>query len=485
MSKLLWKSIWVLLLCGVLSSVSFSKDILWKDGLWNGKPTPVDILKEGVAKGNAEALAEWADCSRNGINDIKYNLKDTVKYATLAHEKGSVYGTAVLARCYLIGEGVAVDEKLGAELAAKAAKEGNPTGMKELAHVYREGLGGYPIDLVKHAELLNKSADLGYMMARLNRTYYLIMGTHGFPKDLRKSYNELAELVDIYPYAIISNNYIQMMIKSGKKDEAFSEERYERSYAFLKASAKLGNETLKAWLGYALIRDGKPELGVSYILNAVQTPDKVSSMLVFDLVNSASFRGKAKSAGEYKTRSRLARDAYQAGNRHKVVLAAVAEAYISGIIDAGPSFDKSWPIVEELLKTDCYKAGTIAGSHFNSEQNPKHDIEIARAYYILSIFNKNDLCDCTRFLSQTYWNIKEGDDLAKGYAASHYALKFQDEVFRKTVEAVLERIMKKITKEEIIRGKLLVKKNYPFNNETVEAARKLLESHQLPIRIEK
>ena len=92
--------------------------------------------------------------SNDGIGRLKKHAK-----------KGATWAQYLLGRCYELGEYVTKSDYEAKRWYEKAARQGHPLAMFGVAEFYKEGCGGYSIDLVKARQLAEKitsmSVDLG------------------------------------------------------------------------------------------------------------------------------------------------------------------------------------------------------------------------------------------------------------------------------------------------------------------------------------
>jgi TPR repeat protein len=105
--------------------------------------------------------------SRPGIEEAE--KRTTMRRARLAYEdaarRGYVSALNNLAVLYEAGDGIEINEDEAANLFKRAAQQGHPLGMYNLALHYRDGTSGIKRDLVQAYEWFAKAAEAGFVPA--------------------------------------------------------------------------------------------------------------------------------------------------------------------------------------------------------------------------------------------------------------------------------------------------------------------------------
>lgn len=114
-----------------------------------------------------DSISSSEDLTKQG--DYYYNqddqLEKAVSFYQRAADQGDIQGMLKLARCYLDGTGVRVNEEIAFKYYEMAAKLGSKDGIFWLGICYRTGLG-VEENFKKGEELLQKAADKGCLLAR-------------------------------------------------------------------------------------------------------------------------------------------------------------------------------------------------------------------------------------------------------------------------------------------------------------------------------
>jgi TPR repeat protein len=145
--------------------------------------TPLDVIQEQAANGNAEAqflLGVYYEIgegvSQDMLKAVKWYQK-AVKENQKAAEQGDAEAQNRLGVCYLNGKGVAQDKRKAFEWFQKAAKQGNAEAQYNLGVCYENG-DGVAEDMQKAIEWFQKAAEQGDADAQheLGACYLLGMG---------------------------------------------------------------------------------------------------------------------------------------------------------------------------------------------------------------------------------------------------------------------------------------------------------------------
>ena len=152
-----------------------------------------------------------------------------------AADKGSTSAMVELGVLYATGAGVAKDDEQARKLFERAAQDGNPRGVGNLAAL--SGSGGAPSDPVKAREMLSKAAETN-AEAQYQLALMLANGTGG-PKDdagARSLFEKAA--AQNHPGALEQMGEFSEEGRGGPKDSAAAKAYYQRA-------AALGDEDAK------------------------------------------------------------------------------------------------------------------------------------------------------------------------------------------------------------------------------------------------
>jgi len=437
------------------------------DGLWNGKRTPTEQLKEGVAKKDPHSLAEWADCSRNGLPGIPYDIEAAYQHAKEAAELGNPYGMAITARCYLKGLGTEKAPQKGLAWAKKSAATGHPLGLKVLANYYHAGAGGLKKSLAKYADFNNKAANAGSILARGNRAGATFEGLFGFPKNRNKGMKEMIECMETAETAYPAINVL-VYIEDFPNFEMLTPKVIALAELRVRTSAEAGCQESMSRLGIYYRDTGRPNKGLPLIIKAAQKPHPFASEKAFWACYSTSANRRGGAVGQYSTYFRFARDAYDTGNRNDDIINAVAESYIYSWGDEPHQPDRALPYLEGLIERNYGKARKNLAKVLVSEGSKKaYDIERGRAILLYLGARGQGL----HSLVDSYFICKPADrDLTKGYAASHAATKFLTGVSLEQVTRRQTNTLKRMTPEQKEAAEKLIKADFPLGRKFQEAA---------------
>ena len=121
----------------------------------------VALLEKAANMGNLDAIV--------AVGAHYYICKEyerATPWLQKAADRNEMNSTAMLASCYLTGNGVPKDEKKALSLAKLAHKNGNSEATYLLGYMYEEGLGGLTVDIKKAYELYKKAADNNVYQAK-------------------------------------------------------------------------------------------------------------------------------------------------------------------------------------------------------------------------------------------------------------------------------------------------------------------------------
>jgi TPR repeat protein len=141
--------------------------------LLNGEGTSIDHERSfkhfhSAAKGGVlPALHNLGNAYASG-KGVKQSDHNAALYYSAGAEGGDTFSKFSLANWFYSGRGMKMDKKRAFQLQLEAATDGHPGAMFNVGSHYISGEGIDKADLTLAAEWFEKSANLGFMQARVN-----------------------------------------------------------------------------------------------------------------------------------------------------------------------------------------------------------------------------------------------------------------------------------------------------------------------------
>ena len=457
-----------------LAIFSFAEEI--SDGLWNGKPWEKAELEEAVAFGDAQALAEWAYWSRVAWGGVKPDQKKLFLYATRSAALGNPMGQAILARCYLEGEGVAKDEEGGLKLAHQAAEAGHPLGLKNLANCHFGGQAGLEIDLKKGNGFEQEAMDGGCVIARENCVRRIFYGFDGHVRN-KKSAFQMAIPILMEKHSNVAAEFILQYAGERAFQNPAQEELIKKAEERLMMGVKVKHLNSMVALGRYYSQVGRADEGMPLILEAAQNPHFFASTVAHDFAIGEYNLRRAGTIGETPTIYRLARESYSKGNRHFRVLDSVAKSYLYPWENHEVQPEKAKPIIDALAETQSAPAHVLYGVFFCMQKNNRYfDRKRGHAHFFYSASKRGGaLYGLVQDLAPS--DALEKGDIVSAYAANYAAIRRNQGSDRSKLMALQKRIEKLLSPEQMKEAKDLIKRGYPLKEEFQKAAIETLKEY--------
>lgn len=449
-------------------------------GAWNGKPYKREVLEAGVKKGHIKALAEWAYCSYYSFGDIPYDEKLIFARANEAAKKNDPLGIFMVGACAESGFGGEEDmDAKCLKFIQASAKAEHPLGYWKLGVFYRLGIFGLEKDAKKGVAMIQKAKELGCLNADHSLSIIYRLGELG-EIDLEKTASLLKKLLKVGD----TNAAVEVArarvreTKHRSLHDYFSEEEYARSEEILRHSAFLGDPFSTYYLGYMLMRIGKPHEGIPLLIKNSRMRDGDLNSLVF-------FSGRKIGAGEvyirclasdYKTEWKAAAQAHKKGTARENLKRLYADSVLMGDIrKKNPEEEEAVTVLLDLIQSssrgDCQSSHSL-GRFFThkflfQKGTEKKEFERGMAHYQLH----GNCPPAAHWTGLLYGDDDERiRDIPKAIAALHRAVEINTGAWKLEEERKQKKLLKIATDEEKKAAEDLIADKWPYGKKHREKA---------------
>ncbi len=312
----------------LLSSHAWAQKKQWKDGQWNGNPWEKSHLLAEVKKGNSDALAEWAFCSRNALSQIEYHPALIYSRAEKAHSGGSLLGKRILGRCLFMGEGTKINKQRGLKLIQEAADMGLPDALLDMAGYYMWG-EEVKVDAQRAKALLDKVQKYNCFRYNYFMTGYYSLDEqpHSNPEKAAE-YHTLAVIKDGNFFACnrIRINYYHHPDRPINR--FYSQETIKRAHTIIEHGISLNNAHCLSYQGAYESKYNDVNRGIALMIRAANLGNAHAHRVMAQWMrNGARDRDyNLRAVGSVKGAARAAVIAYELGQRNKTVRYCYAES---------------------------------------------------------------------------------------------------------------------------------------------------------------
>lgn len=464
----------------VLLSLACGEDV--RDGLWNDKPWDEKDLREAVENNDPEALAEIALWSRQGWQGQRYDEDFIFENASKASQGGSLYGTAILSRCYAIGQGVGKNTRKALKLATKATEGGHPLGLKNFANLKLARSKRTERDHEEWKARTSKAAEEGCMLAETNLIKSSFFGINGFPKNyalgnqqyvdfFRKSAAPIPEIAQI----------IALFEEKRKKEFRVTDEETARAFAVVEMAAGAGIDASKASLGKYFCENGQVSRGIPLIFEAAESNDVVALKVLIGYFGKYRGRQQLGISTDFPSLYGISQKLFEEGVYSHTVLHYACSSYCFPAPGFRPNPEKAVEVCSKFKEIKKFPSAyhhalaqvycSEISEHFlNEKRGIAHGV--VRAAYI-----PQGSYDLARQLLQ---RGTEEDSLARSWAATQNYKKRGGRV--RFVNWIEKQLRERITPEELKLAETLVDENYPVAKKFQKRAISVLvEYNDLPL----
>lgn len=442
-----------------------------RDGAWNGKPWDREELDTGVREGDPEALAEYAYCSREGMNQVPYDAGRIFECASRSAAAGNAYGAAVASRCHLIGIGTEKNPQRGYELARESADAGHPLGMKNLANCLFYG-DGTAAD-IKQAHRLNKRAiRLGCAIAGNNHANHQYDGSYGLPRDREKGIALSIENFREYRTLITALNLISRFVDD-PEGEVYPLDLQKDVEARVREAHECGVPGTTIKLAKHLCMVGRGNEGVPLLIESCESSEAEAHELAADF---AAGNSVAKTAGDRATISHLRREAVDLGCDSESVLNWVMDSYLYKYTDEPVAPEKALIHAQRLQeKGSAPPPHTMGRIFFSKQDSPVRDKRRGMAHYV---YFSPESRNCAPFLAEALVSGRPEDhDYVHGYAAAVFALEHGMRSSDYYLKSLKERARKELDDAQFEEATDLIERGYPGADEFRRPAFEILKDY--------
>jgi len=300
------------------------------DGAWNGKPWKRNLLLSEVKKGNPDALAEWAYCSRRALLQIAYDRNLICKRAKIAGDKGSLLGKRMFAKSLRHGEGIEPDKKRSHQIFKQLAQQNCPDAMVDLASDY---FFGEVVDKdVEQAEKWLKKAD-SYNCVRSASYWAMLYTSKEYPGyDPRKAASINVEVFMKYDDIFCAGEIHYKSLYQDKKSYAglVTKEILDQVSQRLQQGVTLNHPNALFRQSWHELQRGDKNLAITLMIRAanVGSPSAMRNVTIW-LENDLTVRDENNerqllAIGDHLTRQKTAEFAYNHGERSETVVRTYA-----------------------------------------------------------------------------------------------------------------------------------------------------------------
>jgi len=353
-----------------------------KPGFWNDKPWELADLEKRLAANDPEAFAEKAYWIADGWGGQVYDKKLMFQLAKKAAEGGSLIGETFLARCYMYGLGTKKDEAAAGKIIRKILPEGHPYTLNYYSNCLSDGSCGFSKDLEKGLKVRQDAIDKGCGMAFRNHLISVYEGVNGVAENKKKAVSMAAARLR----AGGKNSECALIILRAFSWRVMAPELGDKKLIVMaeeraRIAADLGHPAAMQNYAYYLGHAGRPNEAVPYMVRAAQIGDEDSLGRLVEMSIGGGTSRRNHSVGQYSTHYRLARLAWDAGNRFPSVTESAAESYLFKWSAEKPAPLKALPILEYDLQRGENVHGLL-GKFYCEFDHAKHDAKRGEAHFV-------------------------------------------------------------------------------------------------------
>ncbi len=464
-------------------SLLFVPSSLWGakilDGAWNGKPYSLEVLEKGVAAGRTAALSEWAFCSDNGINGVRYDedlIQERVQKAAAENDPLALYLTASLL------EGQKADPKKISAALKIAVESKHPMALWKLGVFHRLGIFGHEKDLKKGMGLIEGAAEKNCVRAYGSLAIVYRKGELG-EVDLEKSakysliglsFNDSGAAEDICRARLKESKHRGLYTH-------YSEKEFQAAEDCLKAAADAGVPHETYYYGLLLVRTNRPHQGIPHLIRAAHKISYANDYLIALGKSPLRYRFKPMCyASEYVTEWKQAEIINEGGDSDPNTIRLLATSYLTNFIDGHPKEDKGVEMLLGLTKSsergDCAASHSLARyfTHTGLFRSGVDETVLDRGmqHYLL-----HSRCPMAAHWLGSLYGDKNPKvrDVPKAIAALRFAIKINTGAWKKGEQKLQKELLKNATKEELAEAEDLIADDWPHAAKHREIAFKKLQ----------
>lgn len=470
-----------ILLSFFLTSCLWADQATIPDGAWNGKPWKKSILLKEVAKGNPNALAEWAYCSRRALLQIPFDKKLIYQRAQQAASQKSLIGARLVAKCLMHGVGTEPDPQKAKAMFKDLARQGCPDAILDMAgiHIYTTKEYAKAEALIQQAEKFNCIRSLGLRASLAEKK-------ESSPYDSRKAVQlrikDFKLNRDIY--SACSLHYIATIKRPGLYHDIISPELLNKIFDRVEQGATLNHPTPLFRQSWYELKKRDKHLGVTLMIRAANAgnPDAMKSITKWISQGLEVRQGNSNellAIGEFKTGAKAAEFAYHHGIRTDTVLLSYATE-LSRFHRKG--YAKKHQLATELFRRILKNGDCNAHDPFGIQHIQNHEIhqgtqEDSNRGFAHLIYHTNHSDYACHTLALYYMSEPDSPsyNLPKGIATCKNTISRQDGQHRKDMERWIKQ-ESKLTEEQKAELKQLTKDGFPTAEKFRRPAFKLIQA---------